>query len=680
MANALAHETSPYLLQHRDNPVDWRPWGPEALALAREADRPLLVSIGYSACHWCHVMERESFEDPAVAAIMNEHFVCVKVDREERPDIDAIAMEAVQMMTGHGGWPLNVFLTPDQVPFYGGTYFPPQPRHGMPAWPAVLEAVAEAWAQRREEIVEQGSRMAERLGHSSKLRATADVALGTEPLDDAVRNLRASFDPTHGGFGGAPKFPPSSVLLLLWAQAARGGSWATKAGDMAGATLRAMAAGGMYDQIGGGFARYAVDATWTVPHFEKMLYDNALLARGYLHGWLMTGDPLLRRVCEETLDFIARELRGPEGGFLSALDADSEGVEGKFYVWTLEELRATLGDGDDADAAVAWLGVTAEGNFVDPHHPQPGWNVLTARGPEPPAEQRARIRTALMAVRAGRIRPGLDDKRLAAWNGLAIHAFAEAGAVLGRPDYLAIAAGGAEFVVGSMRDADGRLLRTWKDGEGKLNAYLEDHAFLLEALLALYEATFDPRWFAEAKVLADAILARYADADAGGFFATSSDHERLVVRRKDIEDAPIPSGSSAAAVGLLRLAALSGEARYEEAAVSHLKLVAPLMGTHPQAFAYALIALDLLVRPGREVALAGPTDDPALAALVATVRERLRPGVVLAGPPGEGIPLMEGRTAVDGAPAAYVCEHFACRLPVTDSEELRDLLDAYSLP
>ncbi|HEY4096403.1 MAG TPA: thioredoxin domain-containing protein [Baekduia sp.] len=675
MANALAHETSPYLLQHRENPVDWRPWGPEALAAARERDVPLLVSIGYSACHWCHVMERESFEDPAVAAVMNDNFVCVKVDREERPDIDAIAMEAVQLMTGHGGWPLNVFLTPDQVPFYGGTYFPPEPRHGMPAWPAVLEAVAEAWRGKRDEVLGQGERMAERLAQTGALRPAEDAALGSEPLDDAVRNLRATFDTENGGFGGAPKFPPSPVLLFLWARAARGGTWATKAGDMAGATLRAMAAGGMVDQIGGGFARYAVDATWTVPHFEKMLYDNALLARAYLHGWLMTGDLAFRRVCEETLEFVARELRGPEGGFLSALDADSEGVEGKFYVWTVDELRAAVAPGD-AEAALAWLGVTEAGNFVDPHHPVEGWNVLTGRGPEPPAEQRERIRRALMAVRAGRVRPGLDDKRLAAWNGLAIHAFAEAGAVLGRDDFVEIAEAGAAFVVSSLRGGDGRLLRTWKDGEGKLNAYLEDHAYLLEAMLALYEATFDPRWFAEARTLADAILERFADPDpaAGGFFATSSDHEQLVVRRKDMEDAPIPSGSSSAAVGLLRLAALTGEARYEEAAVSHLRLVAPLLGRHPQAFAHALVALDLLVSPGLEVALAG-ADAGAVAGLAAVVRERLRPGVVVAGPPGAGVPLMEGRGAVDGAPAAYVCERFACQRPVVEAGALRALLD-----
>jgi hypothetical protein len=387
----------------------------------------------------------------------------------------------------------------------------------------------------------------------------------------------------------------------------------------------------------------------------------------------MTGEPVFRRVCEETLEFVARELRGDEGGFLSALDADSEGVEGKFYVWTVAELRETL-DPKDADAAIGWFGATEGGNFVDPHHPAPGWNVLTARGPEPPAEQRERIRATLLAARAARVRPGLDDKRLAAWNGLMIHAFAEAGAVLGRDDLIATARGAATFVCEQMRDADGRLLRTWKDGEARLNAYLEDHAFLLEALLALYEATFEPRWFAEARTLADAILERFGDPDNGGFFSTSSDHEELLVRRKDLEDAPIPSGSSAAAVGLLRLAALTGEARYADAAGSHLRLVAELLGRHPQAFAHALTALDLRVHPPREVALAG--DEQGVAALAAVVRERLRPGLVLAGPPGDAVPLMEGRTPVDGAAAAYVCERFACRMPVTDEESLRNVLTA----
>jgi uncharacterized protein YyaL (SSP411 family) len=678
MANALAHESSPYLLQHKDNPVDWRPWGPDALREARESGRPLLVSIGYSACHWCHVMERESFEDPAVAELMNTWFVCVKVDREERPDVDAIAMESVQMMTGHGGWPLNVFLTPDQVPFYGGTYFPPAPRQGMPAWPAVLEAVAEAWRDKRDEIEAQGARMAERLGSTTSLRPSPD-ALSSAPLDDAVRNLRASFDSVEGGFGGAPKFPPSASLLLLWTVAARGGSWAAKAGDMAGATLRAMARGGIYDQIGGGFARYAVDGQWTVPHFEKMLYDNALLARAYLHGWQMTGDRLFRRACEETLDFIARELRGPEGGFYAALDADSEGVEGRFYVWTVAELRAALSP-EDVEAALAWLGATDGGNFVDPHHPAPGLNVLTGRGPEPAPEVRERIRSALFAARAPRVRPGLDDKRLASWNALAISAFAEAGAVLGREDYISIATEAAGFVADALVD-DGRVLRTWKDGAAKLNGYLEDHAYLLEALLKVYESTFDPRWFALAQGLGDRMLEHFSDPEHGGFFSTSDDHEELLVRRRDIEDHPIPSGSSSAAVGLLRLAAFTGDSRYADAAESHLRLIAPLMGAHPQAFAYALLALDLAVHPSREVALAAPDADAApppaapLAPLAAVVRERLRPGLVLAGSPGDGVPLMADRTPVDGAAAAYVCERFACRRPVTDPAELRELLE-----
>ncbi|MBI5106160.1 MAG: thioredoxin domain-containing protein [Solirubrobacterales bacterium] len=662
MANALAHETSPYLQQHRDNPVDWLPWGEQALRRAREEDKPLLVSIGYSACHWCHVMERESFEDPETAALMNEHFVCVKVDREERPDVDAIYMEAVQAMTGHGGWPLNVFATPEQVPFYGGTYFPPAPRHGMPAWRAVLAAVAETWATRRDEIRAQGDRMAERLSLSAALRPTGRD-LDAAVLDDAVRNLRASFDTEWAGFGGAPKFPPSSALLFLLDRAARGGDWAQAAGEMALATLRAMASGGIHDQVGGGFARYAVDRTWTVPHFEKMLYDNALLARAYLRGFQLSGDAELRAVCEDVLAFAARELRGSEGGFLCALDADSEGVEGRFYVWTVAELRDVLGD--DAGAAIAWFGATEAGNFE-------GANVLEGRGPRPPAEQRERIRAALLEARARRVRPGLDDKRLTAWNGLMIQAFAEAGAVLGREDLLAVARDAAGFVLAELRDERGRLLRTWKDGRARLNGYLEDHAFLLEALLALYEATFEPRWFAAARETADAILEHFADPAHGGFFATSDDHEHLVVRRKDLEDHPIPSGSSSAALGLLRLAALTGDARYEEAAASHLRLVGDLLGRHPQAFAHALQALDHLLATPREVALAG--DPEGVAALAAVVREELRPGLVLAGPPGDGVPLMEGRQPVGGRAAAYVCERFACRMPVTEPSQVRELL------
>jgi uncharacterized protein YyaL (SSP411 family) len=661
MANALAQETSPYLLQHRDNPVGWLPWGEEAFARARELDRPLLVSIGYSACHWCHVMERESFEDPEIAALMNERFVCVKVDREERPDVDALYMEAVQAMTGHGGWPLNVFITPEQVPFYAGTYFPPQQRQGMPSWPMVLGAVADAWESRRDEIRAQSAAFATRLAGAARLKP-ADAPLDAGILDDAVAELRAHFDSVNGGWGGAPKFPAASTIEFLLR---RGET------SMALQTLRSMASGGIFDQVGGGFARYTVDATWTVPHFEKMLYDNALLARAYLHGWQVSGgvaagDGILRRTAEETLDWVLREMTGPEGGFFSALDADSEGVEGKFYVWSVDELRAVLGT--DADVALAWLGATEQGNFE-------GANILESRGPEPAPEVRERIRAALLTARAQRVRPGLDDKRLTAWNALMISALAEAGAVLERRDYLDAARRAASFVLEQLRDADGRLLRTYNAGEAKLNAYLEDHAFLLEALLTLYEATFEPRWFHAARELADTLIERFADREHGGFFQTSSDHERLVARRKEIDDTPIPSGQSSAAFGLLRLAALTGEARYEEHGTSVLRLFGELLRRSPLAFGHLLQALDFDLTPTREVALVGPDRD----ALEREVRAEFRPHVVLAGGDGDddaGVPLLEGRTALGGRAAAYVCERFTCRQPVSEPAELRALLEA----
>jgi uncharacterized protein len=654
MPNALARETSPYLLQHKDNPVQWLPWGDEALRRARELDRPLLVSIGYSSCHWCHVMERESFEDDETAALMNERFVCVKVDREERPDVDALYMDAVQAMTGHGGWPLNVFLTPEQAPFYGGTYYPPDPRHGMPSWRQVLGAVAEAWETQREEIRAQGQQVAPRLAGGAALSPSTEP-ITSATLDAAVAALRQSYDSVHGGWGRAPKFPAASVIEFLLARGEH---------PMALQTLRSMAGGGIFDQVGGGFARYSVDWQWTVPHFEKMLYDNALLARAYLHGYQASGDPLLRRTAEETLDWALREMRAPEGGFYSALDADSEGVEGKFYVWSVAELEAVLGE--DAEAAIAWFGATVRGNFE-------GTNVLESRGPEPPPEQRARIRAALLAARSERVRPGLDDKRLAAWNALMIAALADAGAVLGRADYLDAARAAAAFVLERMRDADGRILRSFNAGEARLPAYLEDHAFLLEALLVLYQATFEERWFVEARALADTIIARFGDADRGGFFSTADDHEPLVARRKDLEDAPIPSGGSSAALGLLRLAALTGEHAYEEQALGHLRLVHELAGRHPTGFGHLLQAIDLYLAPRREVALAGDPD--AVAALAAVVRETLRPHLVLAaGSPPSAVPLLEGRTAPSAGAAAYVCERFACQMPVTSADELRALL------
>ncbi|HEU0023051.1 MAG TPA: thioredoxin domain-containing protein [Thermoleophilaceae bacterium] len=649
MANRLAAETSPYLLQHKDNPVDWYPWGDEALARAEREERPILLSIGYSACHWCHVMERESFEHEDTARLMNERFVCIKLDREERPDIDSIYMEACQAMTGAGGWPLNVFLTPEQVPFYAGTYFPPEPRLGAPSWSQVLEAVAEAWAERSDEIRAGGSRIAERLRGGALLRPSTEPMTETA-LAEAVAGLRAAYDPTHGGFGGAPKFPPASALELLLR---RGET------ELVAHTLRAMAAGGIHDQVGGGFARYSVDARWLVPHFEKMLYDNALLARAYLHGWQVTGDPLLREVAETTLDWMLREMRGPEGGFYSALDADSEGEEGRFYVWTLDELREVLGA--EAAEAAAWFGATQRGNFE-------GSNILT-RGEGSPAGL-AGWRQRLYAARATRVWPGLDDKRLTSWNALAIAALAEAGATLERTDYLEAARRGADFVLGELRDADGRLLRTWKDGRARLNAYLEDHAFLLEALTALYEATFEPRWFAAARELADTMIKRFADAESGGFFETSADHERLVARRKDLEDHPIPSGNASAALGLQRLAALTGENEYESRAVSVLRLLHELAPKHPQAFGHLLQALDFHLSPTREVALVG--DDTR--ELERVVRGAYRPGVVLAGGEQDGVPLLRDRHPIDGRPAAYVCERFVCKAPVTEPEELERLL------
>ena len=649
MANRLAGETSPYLLQHKDNPVDWHPWGEEALERARTEDRPILLSIGYSACHWCHVMERESFEDEQTAEAMNERFVCIKLDREERPDIDSIYMEACQAMTGAGGWPLNVFLTPEQVPFYAGTYFPPEPRMGAPSWRQVLEAVAEAWADRSGEIRAGGERIAERLRGGALLRPSAEP-MNEGALTEAVAGLRQGYDRVHGGFGGAPKFPPASAVELL-----------LRRGETEPAihTLRAMAAGGIHDQVGGGFARYAVDTRWLVPHFEKMLYDNTLLARAYLHGWQVSGDPLLREVTETTLDWMLREMRGPEGGFYSALDADSEGVEGRFYVWSLDELRDVLGD--DADEAIAWFGATQRGNFE-------GSNILV-RGEGSPAGL-PDWRRRLYAVREKRVWPGLDDKRLTAWNALAISALAEAGAVLERADYLEAATRAAEFVLAELRDADGRLLRTWKDGHGRLNAYLEDHAFLLEALVTLYEASFDPRWFTAARELADTMIERFADDENGGFFETSADHEQLVARRKDLEDHPIPSGNASAALGLLRLAALSGEYDYERRGVSVLRLLHELAPKHPQAFGHLLQALDFHLSPTREVALAG--DDTH--ALERVVRGAFRPNVVLAGGEHDGVPLLQDRHPVDGRAAAYVCERFACKAPVTEPEELERLL------
>jgi hypothetical protein len=658
MSNRLAQETSPYLLQHRENPVDWYPWGDEALSRAKEEDRPILLSVGYSACHWCHVMERESFEDPETASYMNEHFVNIKVDREERPDVDALYMEAVQAISGHGGWPMTVFLDPEGVPFYGGTYFPPDESRGMPSFRMVMEAVLDAFVRKRVEIRERATETRARLGAIGLLEP-AEEAPEAALLDQAVSRLLAAADMEHGGFGGAPKFPPASALELLLARGSPDGI------EVVEKTLDSMLAGGIYDQIGGGFARYSVDPIWLVPHFEKMLYDNALLARAYLHGWQALGHERYRRACEETLGWALREMRGPEGGFFSALDADSEGEEGRFYVWTPERVREALGDA--AAEIIDFYGVTEAGNFE-------GQNILHlahgAQAPEPAGLQEARA--SLLAARSKRVWPGLDDKRLTSWNALMIAALAEAGAVLGREDYLDAARECAGFILGSLRDPEGRLLRTYKDGRGHLNAYLEDHAFLLEALLTLYEATFEPHWFDEALSLADSLLKRFGDRERGGFFSTSIDHEQLIARRKEIGDHPIPSGNSSAAMGLLRLYALSGERKYAHSAEEVLRLFAKPATQHPEAFGHLLRAIDFHLSPIKEVALIG--DD--LAELAATVRAEHRPHLVLAGGP-EGAdtpPLLAHRPTVDGEPAAYVCESFACQAPVTDAASLSALL------
>jgi uncharacterized protein len=602
MPNELMHESSPYLRQHAHNPVQWLPWGEEAFRRARERSTPLLVSIGYSSCHWCHVMERESFEDEHTARVMNEGFVCVKVDREERPDVDALYMEAVQGMTGRGGWPLNVFLTPEGLPFYGGTYFPPQERPGMPAFTQVLQAVAEAWGQRGEEIAAAGEQLRTQLSGAARLQPS-QKPIDPSSLQHAVHEIARSFDPVHGGFGGAPKFPQASVIELLLCRSQDEDR--AVAQRMALYTLRSMASGGIHDQVGGGFHRYAVDSNWTVPHFEKMLYDNALLARAYLHGFKLSGDERLLEVCRDTLEWALREMRGPEGGFYSALDADSEGVEGRFYVWTVEELREALGA--DADTAIAWLGASGQGNFDDPHHPQPGLNVLEDRGPRPDEQSARRIRERLLDVRAQRTRPGLDDKRLTSWNALMACALADAGARLAEPRYVQAATRCAEFILEQMRDPRGRLLRTYNEGQAKIGAYLEDHAFLLEALIALFEATCEARWLEQAQALADQTIARFGDDERGGFFSTPSDGERLIVRRKDLEDSPIPSGSSSAALGLSRLAELTGEERYEREAVRALALVHEIAPRHPLAFGHLLQAIHWHLAPMRPLACELPT-------------------------------------------------------------------------
>ncbi len=681
MANRLANETSPYLLQHKDNPVDWYPWGDEALSRARAEDRPIMLSIGYAACHWCHVMEHESFEDPTTAALMNELFVNIKVDREERPDLDTIYMAAVQAITGQGGWPMTVFLTPEGEPFYGGTYFPPEPRHGMPAFRTVLESIATAYDQRRGDVAKNAAVLRERLQSGLQFAGQrGDDVLGAAALDTAMDRLAKEFDWVHGGFGGAPKFPQPMTLDFLLRQYARTGS--SQALDFAERTLQKMAGGGMYDQLGGGFHRYSVDARWLVPHFEKMLYDNALLVPVYLHAHLLTRNPLYRRVATETLDWVTREMVDAAGGFYSTLDADSEGHEGKFYVWTLDELTALLGD-EDAPLVAAYYDVTRRGNFEGANIlnvPQPIEAVAERAGADVAAVQQAldRARPVLFTARERRVHPGRDEKVLTAWNGLMIRAFAEAAAILGRDDYRATAERAADFALSTLR-RDGRLLRTYKGGQSKLNGYLEDYAFLADGLLALYEATFDPRWLTEAHALAETMVAQFWDDANGGFFDTGKDHEALIARPKSVFDNAIPAGNSVAVEVLQRLAVLYDDAGYAEKATRVLDGLWETMAQYPTGFGRILCALDFHLATPQEVALAGSRDAADTAALLDVLRGRFRPNTVIAlrepDAPDEAQPtLLHGREQMAGQATAYVCERYTCKLPVTTPEALAEQL------
>ena len=676
MPNRLAHETSPYLLQHANNPVDWYPWGAEALERARVENRPILLSIGYAACHWCHVMEHESFENEAIAALMNQYFINIKVDREERPDLDQIYMSAVQAMTGQGGWPMTVFLTPEGEPFYGGTYYPPVPRHQMPSFPQVLNGVASSWQQRQDEILKSAGQMAEHIQRDFDLKNQNHV-LDPLLLDRAVKQYAASFDRARGGFGDAPKFPPSMGLEFLLRMAKNGDETAL---DMAEVTLKQMAYGGMYDHIGGGFARYSVDAQWLVPHFEKMLYDNAQLARVYLHVYQLTGNRFYRQIVEETLDWMLREMTDEAGGFYSSYDADSEGVEGKFYVWSEAEIDDLLGD--DSALFKARYDISAGGNFEHANIP----NTLKSNlvdvaaqfGMEPKTAEAklAAARQKLYDIRAKRVWPGLDDKVLTAWNGLMLAAFAEAGQVLRRDDYLAAAVKNAEFLHATMRTDEGRLLRTWKSGsEAKLNAYLEDYAYLADGLLALYQATFDTRWFVWAQELAEVMQAQFVDEAGGGFYDTSADHEALIHRPKNVQDNAVPSANAMACRVLILLSLFTGEGRYADVAEEAISALYPAMAQYPTAFGQWLGCAWLLLNEPQEVALVGEIGDWRLGELINVVVGEFRPNLILAVGQHDTIPLLANRPQINGQPTAYVCQQFICKRPVTDAQELAAQLD-----
>jgi hypothetical protein len=664
--NRLQGETSPYLLQHADNPVDWYPWGEQALQAAADQDKPIFLSIGYAACHWCHVMEHESFKDPDTAAIMNEYFINIKVDREERPDLDSIYMNAVVAMTGQGGWPMSVFLTPDGEPFFGGTYFPPAQRHNLPSFRQVLQYLAREWQENRERLLQAGAELSEHLRQTPSLLDAQD-ALSEAKLQNAAQALFENYDWQRGGWGGAPKFPQATTIEFLLQKAEREGD--KLAGEMAAHSLRHMAAGGIYDHIGGGFHRYAVDAAWLVPHFEKMLYDNALLLRVYLHAWQMTGESVFRDVVEEIIDFLQREMRHPQGGFYSAIDADSEGEEGKFYLWSVEEIRSLLHDKDVFDRFAEAFGVTEEGDYE-------GRNILhrQVEAGKPPDVSEAEVealgdgfkdaRQRLLAARQERVRPETDDKILTCWNGLTLTALAEVVYALDREDLLPLAQDLAGFMLQELIQ-DGELKRSWREGRARYTAYLEDHAALGLGLLALYQVDFDPRWYEAAKRQAEVVLDHFVDPE-GGFFDTRDDHERLVARPKSLQDSPTPSGNTLAAELLLRLAAFSGDARFEEAALASLRGMINTAVRHPTAFAGWLNTAMLALGPRWQVAIVGSAEDEDVRAFLNVLQGEYMPRWAIAVGSKPPPTLLDGRKKIDGSATAYLCQDFTCQLPTDD--------------
>ena len=682
MPNQLINETSPYLLQHAHNPVDWYPWGEEALRRAREEDKPILLSIGYSACHWCHVMERESFEDPEIAAMMNEHFISIKVDREERPDLDSLYMNAVQALTGSGGWPMTVFLTPDGRPFYGGTYFPPVDRGGMPGFPKVMLGVADTYRGRRGDVVQATQQLVSHLQHLAQVPRSLDP-LTPDVLHQAYQQLAQSFDFEHGGFGAAPKFPQPMVyeFVLRYYHLTK----SPRGLEMVEMTLQKMAYGGIYDQIGGGFHRYSTDPYWLVPHFEKMLYDNALLSRLYLHVYQATGNPLYRRIVEETLDYVLREMTDASGGFYSTQDADSEGVEGKFFVWTPPEIESVLGTGL-ASLVSGYFGVTESGNFEEknilnvPIGPE-SFATEAGVGPEELEAAIVRARPLLLEQRERRVHPARDEKVLSAWNGLMVRSFAEAASILRREDYLKAAEANASFLLRELRQ-DGRLLRTYKDGRASLKGYLEDYAFVADGLLALYEAGFDRRWLDRARSLADDMVELFRDGDQDGFYDTGEDHEALIVRPRDLFDNATPCGSSVAVDVLLHLSVLTGDGEYARRGAGVLRSMQQHMARAPMGMGHWLCALDFYLSTPKEVAIVGDRSAPSTQALLEVLYGRYLPNKVVAGSDSgleqdhPEIPLLQGRGAIDGQPTAYVCQNYVCQLPVTEPEALASQLDS----